>query len=46
LILTSGLLGDPASSASFFSYFVIDSPLSIFGDAIVLIGEEDELFYG
>jgi hypothetical protein len=25
---------------------VIESPLSIFGDAIVLIGEEDELFYG
>jgi hypothetical protein len=41
LILISGLLGDPDSSTSFLSYFVIERPLSILGDAMVLIGDGD-----
>ena len=40
-IFTSGLLGEQLSSLlSFFICFVIDSPLIIFGDAMVLTGLE------
>ena len=41
LILTSGLLGEPLSSlVSFFICLVIESPLIIFGEAMVLTGLE------
>tara|TARA_B110000503_G_scaffold118536_1_gene179557 strand:+ start:187 stop:399 length:213 start_codon:yes stop_codon:yes gene_type:complete len=40
LIFTSGLLGEQLSSVSFFICLEIDSPLIIFGEAIVLIGLE------
>ena len=40
LILMSGLLGEPPSSTSFLSCFVIDKPLIILGDAIDLTGDD------
>ena len=40
VILMSGFLGEVLNSYSFFIAFVIESPLIILGDAMVLTGEE------